>query len=440
MLFAFVVGSADANRLRSVALQPHEHRLAAPLTLLPQIAGNASPSCLEGSAYGLYYTPAANASSTLWTLWFQSGGWCYDEASCLKRAGTPLGSSKAWEKTAGGCTPWNVVGGSVTEDAHCIYLPYCDGASFSGYRPAAWPVPGREADTLTFRGLKNLDSAVEWALQHGLANASQFVVAGGSAGGLSTFLHADRVIGRVRAASPDVQAWAVPVAGYFLDHGNYARTSGTPNTPSWEQATFAEWMEYIFTMQNLTFGPDGGLSPRCKAEHPEKPYKCFMSPYMVDTVQERLYMLNSKFDTWQLNNVQQMSDERTQRMTGLWKSAAEKQERITSATKAFGEDFVRALDPLAGAPQRQTAASVRAKAGFITSCLCHECPWWQLALEGKSALGHYASWAEGGDEGVIVDPRGPNADGELEQACRSMADYTTFEWGRWRSQSSQQDD
>ena len=32
--------------------------------------------------------------------------------------------------------------------------------------------------TLTFRGIKNLDAAVEWALRHGLSQASQFVLAG----------------------------------------------------------------------------------------------------------------------------------------------------------------------------------------------------------------------------------------------------------------------
>ena len=83
----------------------------------------------------------------------------------------------------------------------------CDGASFSGFRPEPWAVPGTNS-TVTFRGIKNLDATVEWALAHGLDKATQFVLMGDSAGGLSTFLHADRVIAKVRAASPAVVAWA----------------------------------------------------------------------------------------------------------------------------------------------------------------------------------------------------------------------------------------
>ncbi len=34
-------------------------------------------------------------------------GWCYNEADCLGRAGTPLGSSKTWAAEAAhmGCNP-----------------------------------------------------------------------------------------------------------------------------------------------------------------------------------------------------------------------------------------------------------------------------------------------------------------------------------------------
>lgn len=108
------------------------------------------------------------------------------------------------------------------------------------------------------------------AMKNGLTKATEFVLTGGSAGGLSTFLHADRVAARLEAEAPDCKliraapvksyATALPcrcvpfpfgmsphfaaprlrrkmqVVGYFLDHGNFKNTTGQPNTPNWHQA------------------------------------------------------------------------------------------------------------------------------------------------------------------------------------------------------------
>eukprot|EP00966_Prymnesium_polylepis_P285994 6606300-Prymnesium_polylepis.1 len=116
-------------------------------------------------------------------------GWCYDEQDCLQRSKGSLGSSHHFPATAG-CGCMNVVGDGLDPDCNCVFLPYGDGASFSGYRAATWPVPGYPGQNLTFRGIRNLDATVEWAIRHGLSNATELVVTGGSAGGLSTFLHA----------------------------------------------------------------------------------------------------------------------------------------------------------------------------------------------------------------------------------------------------------
>ena len=38
--------------------------------------------------------------------------------------------------------------------------------------------------------------------------------------------------------------------------------------------TDTAWMKYIYTMQNLTFGSDGGLTAACEAKHPTEPHLC----------------------------------------------------------------------------------------------------------------------------------------------------------------------
>ena len=61
--------------------------------------------------------------------------------------------------------------------------------------------------------------------------ATEFVLTGGSAGGLSTFLHADRVAARLEAEVPTCKKIrAAPVVGYFLDHLTFSNSSG--NVPN----------------------------------------------------------------------------------------------------------------------------------------------------------------------------------------------------------------
>jgi hypothetical protein len=297
-------------------------------------------------------------------------------------------------------------------DCNCLYMPYGDGASFSGYRAEPWPVPGTDGKGfLTFRGIKNLDATVEWALEHGLKNATEFVLTGGSAGGLSTFLHSDRVARKIRAANPTIQKIrSAPVVGYFLDHGNYKPSSGVPNTPSWGLENYTGWMKYIYGMQNLTFGQGdgGGLMRACKLKHPTEPWLCFMSPHMQDVIQTPFFVFNSKYDAWQLEN----------ELKTTW-SSTDKQE--LDAVLQYGKDFLRDFQPV------QTA---KKNGAFITSCICHGCPWdveannatGTLAVNGVSPWKAYANWYNGVDQGadaVHIDPRLPNGGGAiLSEKCK----------------------
>jgi hypothetical protein len=126
-------------------------------------------------------------------------------------------------------------GGDIDQDCNCVYMPYGDGASFSGYRSAPWPVPSHPGRFLTFRGMLNFDATFDYLFEHlGLQNATQFVLTGGSAGGLSTFLHLDRAAAFLRARAPSAASIkGAPVVGYFLDHANFAHSSN--NYTAWMQ-------------------------------------------------------------------------------------------------------------------------------------------------------------------------------------------------------------
>lgn len=138
---------------------------------------------------------------------------CYDEQDCLCRAGTSLGTNKVHGPT-GGCSCINPnEDGTMVTDCNCIHMPYSDGASFAGFVPGNVSVPGMPGKSIQFRGIKNLDGVIEFALKNGMNKATEFVLTGGSAGGLSTFLHADRFAAALPAGA---KAHAAPVVGYFL--------------------------------------------------------------------------------------------------------------------------------------------------------------------------------------------------------------------------------
>ena len=187
------------------------------------------------------------------------------------------------------------------------------------------------------------------------------------------------------------------MVGYFLDHDNFGHTTGVPNTPSWADANYTAKMQYIYGMQNLTFGADGGLTAACQAKHADAPHLCFMSPHMVDVVETNLYVFNSKYDAWQLQNELQ-----TKFSNGT--TPAEQ-----AAVRAYGNDFMHDFEP----------AGTNKNGGFITSCICHGCPWDKLTFEGnKTAYEYYADWANSRDfprepKALVVDSRGPNGDGDL---------------------------
>ena len=75
---------------------------------------------------------------------------------------------------------------------------------------------------------------IDWLFLHGgLGGATEVLLKGESAGGLSTFLHADRLGRRLKAGSPKLGKYrANPIVGYFQDHDNFAHSDGYMHGPA----------------------------------------------------------------------------------------------------------------------------------------------------------------------------------------------------------------
>lgn len=96
-----------------------------------------------------------------------------------------------------------------------------------------------------------------------------------------------------------------------------------------------------------------------------------------------------------------------------------------AAIVQYGSDFLEALQPV--------IASAPKNGAFITSCICHGCPWSTIttgtAGDTKTSYNYYAAWhsavaasprgqkvgaAEGGGSTIHIDSRAPNGGGELK--------------------------
>ena len=272
--------------------------------------------CLDGSPYGFYFYDSNSINNndnnsdangnrvTDWTIFLMGGAWCYDEEDCLERSRTPLGTSNFNLPTL---PPYiimhdNTVCMNGNADASCnfIFLPYCDGASFSGFREDPWPVvvnkdKGKDNATTTteyvhFKGRRNLDATIEYALEHlGLDQASEVVVKGQSAGGLATIVRVDSIAEQLRkgnqAAGKDEEGKderkanmqlqpevvAVSDVGFFLDHGTFNHSD----------RNYTAVMKNVVEMQNVSASlPQACVDSFSDAEGEAEAFRCFMAPHV----------------------------------------------------------------------------------------------------------------------------------------------------------------
>ncbi|KAH3757913.1 Pectinacetylesterase family protein [Pelomyxa schiedti] len=240
--------------------------------------------CLDGTSAGYYIRLATSQSAVnKWQIYFQGGGWCYEEADCASRSTTTLGSSSAWESSV-----W--VGGHMSDDPNInpdfydwnfVFLPYCDGASFAGYK--ANPVIYNDVK-LYFRGQVIIDEIIRHLTRdYGFGSAENVLLTGCSAGGLSTYLHADYI--GTKLPSSVVKYRSMPEGGFFLDHTNLDGV-----------AVYGEQMEYVFNMQNCTAGVDQD----CIAAFPGEEWRCIFAANNYAYTSTPTFIINSAVDSWQM--------------------------------------------------------------------------------------------------------------------------------------------
>jgi hypothetical protein len=254
--------------------------------VLVKDAVQSGAQCLDGSPPAYYIR---RGLPTQWVVHFEGGGWCYNEDQCVDRSKTTLGSSKGYGPTMS-------VSGLFSNDPAVnpdfynwtfVYLKYCDGASFSGdvAQPLVW-----KGTTLYFRGHRIFRALYNNLLTNGLSNATNLIVTGCSAGGLSTYLHLDEVRQIVPAS---INVRGLPDAGFFMDLPTF---QGTP--------LIRPEYQYVARMQNVSYGVNSAC---INAKSPADQWQCFMAQYTLPFLRTPLFIMNPQYDSWQMGNVLALS-------------------------------------------------------------------------------------------------------------------------------------
>jgi hypothetical protein len=231
-------------------------------------------------------------------------------------------------------------------------------------------VPYNATTSLYFRGAANLRAALQHAASRfAITQPAEVVVTGGSAGGLSTTLHVD-AIGRALGAASTV---GLPQCGWFPQWD--APCAGPSGAGGMCNAT-GDFYSAV-ALHNAT----GALSAACRGAQgaPGQEWRCFLAEVATPYVQAPLFVWQSKFDHFQLSEFLGADCARQQAYNPPWAPAPVCSRNNSAAIVAYGEYFMRTLQPLLAAPGLRRGV-------YLTSCVLHGMSYDQLTV-GDNAAG-----------------------------------------------------
>lgn len=237
--------------------------------------------CLDGTPPAYQFDQGFGDGANKWLVHMQAGGWCESVDNCIERKTSKygLGSTNLMY-------PLNFTGILSNQQKlnpnfynwNRVFMRYCDGSSFTGDVENVDP-----ATNLHFRGARIFNVIVEELLAKGMNHASNVLLSGCSAGGLASVLYCDRF----RALFPtSVRVKCIADAGYFP---RVQDASGGYN--------FAKYYGHIVELH----GSAKNLPASCTLKM--SPEMCFYPQNVLPQVQTPIFVLNSVYDYWQVQNI-----------------------------------------------------------------------------------------------------------------------------------------
>ena len=114
-------------------------------------------------------------------------------------------------------------------------------------------------------------------------------------------------------------------------------------------------------------GMNAALHPACARAHAAEPALCMFAPHLAPFIETPLFVLQAKYDAWQIPNILGSSD--------------------AAAINAFGADMLKLL--------RANVLNRPANAVFLDSCR-HHCGGWDMyVVDGLTEARAFAEWYRG---------------------------------------------
>lgn len=251
-------------------------------TILPH-ALEKGAVCLDGTPPAYALQEGIGEAANNWIIYLEGGGWCASEAECLFRTTKDVGSSNRWQKEQSCLIA--MLSDQQNENPYFfnwtrVYVRYCDGSSYVGDREE----PFIESNTTVyFRGARIFDAIMEDLSTRGLLNASQALLTGCSAGGLGALLQCDHF----RSMLPQsAKVKCAADAGFFIDgtdiYGGH-----------WHREYFAQIVQTHESYKNLPKSCTSKMNASL----------CMLPQYFVGDIMTPVFILNSVYDTWQIENI-----------------------------------------------------------------------------------------------------------------------------------------
>ncbi|KAJ1695449.1 hypothetical protein LUZ63_012147 [Rhynchospora breviuscula] len=236
--------------------------------------------CLDGSPPAYHFLEGFDSGTDNWLIYLQGGGWCHNVASCNARKYTRLGSSNRMERQV----PFTGILSNLSSNNpdffnwNKVVIRYCDGASFSGDVEET----NQNGTTLYFRGERIWKAVLEELFLKGLATAKKALLTGCSAGGLATYIHCDDF----KALLPNTETVkCMADGGFFLDVKDISGRS-----------YMYDFYNDVIHLQDV-----GTRFPNCISQMDAT--KCFFPEEIIKSISTPVFILNSAYDSWQVQNV-----------------------------------------------------------------------------------------------------------------------------------------
>ncbi|XP_060205300.1 pectin acetylesterase 8-like isoform X1 [Lycium barbarum] len=269
-----------STMLRAIVVQPQEPTVN--ITILHSATAEGAV-CLDGSPPAYHLDMGHGSGLRSWIITIEGGGWCDKISNCYNRSNGRLGSSTKMQLQQ---PPTYTFGGILHNDPKTnpdfynwnrVLVRYCDGSSFTG------DVEDVDPDTkLYYRGARIFKAIMDDLSQKGMRNAENAILSGTSAGGLSTILNCDKF----RSFLPEnARVKCVANAGFFI---NAKTISGT------------SYIQEMYNRVVTLHGSTKNLPPSCTSAM--EPSLCFFPQNVVPYVHTPMFIINSAYDSWQINS------------------------------------------------------------------------------------------------------------------------------------------